>query len=149
MANLYGVANSAGLVYAANTIGGADVVCNAGTNTAVVTSPVIVAPSQGFFFVLGLLSLTVTTGATSPGGLNIGIGIGAGSVGNVLGPSGLVLPASSTIYVSSYPWSASSQTAWQGLGSTVTVYVQAVGQAVTVRNSGTWVTFLLTRAPDQ
>lgn len=148
MANLYGVANAPGQFFAANTIGGANVACPPNVFTPIITTGTIIAPSNGYFFVMVWLTLEVAFGATVPTDLQIGCQIGAGSNGNTAGPSASFTP-NVTQQIVSVTATATSQVAWQPPGSTVTVNLRPGAQAVTVNNAGTWMFFVPFRAPDQ
>lgn len=148
MANLYGVANAPSFSVFANTIGSANIACPASTNTPIITTTAIVAPSQGYFYVLAWINAEVLIGATPPTSLTFTIAIGAGSFVNGVGPAGSMI-ASTTELVSAATFSANSQVAWISPGSTVSIACNPFAQPVTVNNAGTWAMFTIMRAPDQ
>lgn len=148
MANLYGVANAPGLptlLSGANFPGG---IVNPGVYSQIGTSATLVAPSQGYFYALVILTLEITFGATTPSTLFFGTSIGAGSVSNTLGigQNGLTANGSNVITVPLF--SPVSQVAWQGAGSTVGFWLQPGGVAVTMNTTSTGLV-VLQRAPDQ
>jgi hypothetical protein len=148
VANLYGVANAAGITALFNTIAGGNISCPAGASTAIMTSPVFIAPSQGFFFVAVWANLSVLFGASTPTSVSLAVGIGAGSAVNTVGTSQPYTPSAAE-QLQFATFSATSQVAWLTPGSTITLYLNPFGQAVTTENAGSWATAIMFRAPDQ
>lgn len=148
MANLYGVANAPGLPVYTQFISGTDIACPGGVNTAIWTSPNLIAPSQGYFYALAFIGVEVTAGATAPTGYTAGIGIGAGTMTNGTSIPGTVIVANGTLYFTIVGISASSQVAWQGAGSPITCYISPGVNSATVKAFSSGMAVLL-RAPDQ
>lgn len=148
MPNLYGVANAPGLPVFATNIGNANIPCPAGSWTPVITSPAMIAPSAGYFYCMIWTTTIIAQGATVATALFAAAQIGAGSVANQVGLGGQAFVANATELVSLFTFSSPSQTAWQGAGSTVSLNLQAVTNAVTCY-ANSEACFVLLRAPDQ
>jgi hypothetical protein len=148
MANLYGVANSAGVAALFNTIGNPSVACPASAPTAIMTSPVFVAPSAGYFFVGVWANVCISFGASVPTSVNVGVGIGAGAAANLVGTA-VAYPPSAAQQQQFATFTVSSQVAWQAPGSTITLYLNPIGNPVTVFFNGSWAAAILLRGPDQ
>lgn len=148
MANLYGVANSPGQPGQQLLIGGADVTCNAGVETNVITSPLLVAPSNGYFYAWASGMLTLVCGATPPTQVTIGIRIGAGADSMQIGINTVFLTASDFFMVPIGLFTPESQTPWQPPGSTVSIGITPLTGIVVARVQGSSVCLGLLRGTD-
>lgn len=147
MANLYGVANAPGLV-AYTTANTGNTSCTHDVYTTIFTSPALVAPSNGYFYALCWATLLLQAGASIPLSLSAGLAIGAGSVVQSFGIGTNAFVANGYIYVPVTMFTGSSQTAWQGTGSTISVQIMPATNTVTAINLSCFA-YALFRAPDQ
>lgn len=148
MANLYGVANCPGQPGQLLTIGSVDITCNAGVETNVMTSPLLSAPSNGYFYAAGWGLLTIATTATPPTQLTIGIRVGSGADSMQVGVNVALLVASAALMVPIGLFTPESQVPWQGSGSTVSIGVTPTGNSVVCRVQGSSVAIGLLRGID-
>lgn len=148
MANLYGVANCPGQPGQQLTVGAADVTCNPGVETNVITSPVLLAPSPGYFYVWASGILTLAIGATAPTNIAISIRIGAGADSMGFNINSFLLVANTALMVPIALYTPESQVPWQGAGSTVSITVNPTAQLVIARLQGTSVCLGLLRGTD-
>lgn len=148
MPNLYGVSNAPGLPQIVFPLDAGNVSCPPGVYTAIGSSPPMVAPSAGYFYCMVWGNLLVLSGATVPTGFTVGLSIGAGSVGNNIGLGANAAIANQTLILPFMLPTTPSQIAWQGSGSTVSVFLQPGANAVTCYALCNAV-FCLFRAPDQ
>ena len=149
MPNLYGVANAPFFCGTWNTIGGVDIACPANTETNVVNSNPMIAPSQGYFSPIAWISVLVTLGATPPTSLLVGLRVASGADIATASPGTLVLVANANLYLNFCLVGPSSQTPWVSPGSIINISINPQGQAVTTHFNGTWVVSGIIRAPDQ
>lgn len=148
MPNLYGVANCPGQPGQLLTVGGADVTCNPGAETNVITSPALIAPSNGYFYAWGSGILSLAIGATAPTNISIGIRIGAGADSMGFNINSFLLVANTLLMVPIGLFTPESQIPWQGAGSTVSIGVNPTTQLVIARLQGTSVCLGLLRGTD-
>lgn len=146
MGNVYGIANP-GVVPTLVSTGG-DVACPAGTETTVLTSAAIIAPTPGDYFPLIWLSAAVLLGATPPTALVFAFKIGAGSDVVTFTQPPATLVANATLAATPILLGVNSGTAWVGTGSVINVTVNATGQAVTFKAGGSQALIALFRGPD-
>lgn len=148
MGNIYGVANPYPLAATYATVGGVDVACPADTETTVITTGALVAPSPGFWYPVVFVFGRWLSGATKPNTLTIAFKLGAGAdvASYVVDPAALV-NAGRTAIVCSLVGLASA-TAWVKNGSTLNITALAAAQAGTFLNAGSQALVLLLRGPD-
>jgi hypothetical protein len=145
--NLYGVANAPGAPQGI-TIGG-NISCPIGVETAVISSPPMIAPSPGWFSVLITGHISISYGATVPAAINYQIKFSGGSDLFSLqwAPGGQAAGAWQILPFNYCIGPYSSQ--WQAPGSVLQLTVTATGQPVTAMQFGCIAYFTLLRAPDQ
>lgn len=146
-ANLYGVANPSPplVVYS----GGGDLALTPGTETNVISSAAIVAPSGGWFYPVVWTTITVVYGATPPTLLTLGGRIGAGAdFANVIFDGNTYAATTQQQYIYTLIGPA-SQVAWQGAGSIVNVTLLAATTSCTFRAFASRAAIGIFRAPDQ
>jgi hypothetical protein len=147
MANLYGVANSPGMPI--NVQIGSAIGCPANTETNILDSGALIAPSQGWFYPIIWINIVFTYTATPPSSVLIGGRIGAGADFYQYGINGNTIVASGTQNMICFLVGPASQTVWQAPGSHLILSVFPQTNSCTVSNFGTAGWFMLYRAPDQ
>jgi hypothetical protein len=147
--NLYGVANAPGLPTFATLIGAANITLPAGVETAIITSPPLVAPSAGFFYPLIFGYSVVTQGAVGAGGATWFARIGNGADFLSISFPGFLLPANASVALPLLGAGAASEVPWRSPGSTITISWNISSGAATCYYPFSTVYFVLLRAPDQ
>lgn len=147
MSNLYGVANPVLLPVVLTT--GGDVALPAGTETTVLSTSALIAPSQGFFYPLVMCHLAVLMGATAPTNLVLAFKLGAGSDVDTQAVSPATLNNGATSFYHYDLLGVASQTAWQSPGTVINITFNPTAQAATFKAVGSRVLVALFRAPDQ
>lgn len=148
MANLYGVANSPGQPGQVTLIGGADVNCPAGSETNILTSPPLIAPSNGYFYAWASGIITLVCGTTPPTAITVGIRVGAGADTMQFGINTSFLTASDFFMVPIGLFTPESTIPWQGAGSTVSIGITPVTGLCVARVQGSSVCIGLLRGID-
>lgn len=144
--NLYGVANAPALAVKA-TFGG--VICPAGVETNLISSPPLVAPSQGYFYVVCNLMIFVAYQPTLPSAVTFAARIGAGADFDSY-PVNLANVAVSTGFEYSLTLiSPAFSIPWLGAGSVVNTTANPTGFQINTTGIGSQCWFMLVRAPDQ
>lgn len=144
----YGVANPLPIAAVYATVSGADVTCNAGTETTIVTTGALTALNAGPYYPLIWLAVTVVQGGTKPSALVYAFKLGSGSDVDTFTVEPGQLSNSGELFHCFPLIGANSATAWIGSGSTINITANATAQAVTVKNVGTRALVQLVRGPD-
>ena len=147
MPNLYGVSNP---VTAPTYLQlGGPVTCTANVETLVWTSAPLVGISSGFYYPVVVGNYACTIGATAPGYIQTSYRIGAGADWTTFSWQPPSYVANGTFQIPVCSFGPTSSVAWLGAGSTVSGYILANAQAVTIQQAGTYFNVFLFRAPDQ
>jgi hypothetical protein len=130
-ANLYGVSNPAPLLFYTTLISGANTNCPAGTETNLLQTPLIIAPSSGAFYPVAWVNLTVTVGGTSPTLVTLGHRINGGADLGTFNVNTSLFVAGATVTFTWYAIGPASRTLWVAPGSQYQISLNPTAQAVT------------------
>lgn len=150
MPNLYGVANAPSVLsVVSGNIGAANIFPATGTETNLVDSGAMVAPSQGYFYPVIWACFVWQAQTSVPTGVSIAGRIGAGADFDTWNTNmgGLTVGGvyTWTVFLAGTP----SQTPWQGAGSHIFLTALQTGGAPMFTTAGARAVFGLMRAPDQ
>lgn len=146
-ANIYGVSNPGPKSFAFGM--GGDVVCNPGVVTPFIVAGNLYAPSRGYFYPMIWCLVSIVTGATNPTGIQMGFNVNGGSAVDLINFDMSPIPQAGYSNLSFPLVGVASNVSWIPPGSTINVYCNTTGQAITVRAFDTRAVIALLRAPDQ